>query len=273
MLLIVLTLFGCSEDEPKLLDDNDTEVVPGTATRPIVEAVDSAELRDTGTPVTDTTEVTDTAPPEETGDTGPPIIDTGIHVLEGRTFRFSPNVVSVVAGGLGITLYESNFLVQVLDVSPTLGTADLRVASFNPNTGGQAPCSPTADVTTDFSADPLLTFGPLDGATGLFGKVAPIEQATGAIQFNAAYDQITNANMTALWDINAFAVYYYGAGYGGAGLCSLFGASGGSCTTCPASGSTTCMPITATGAEARWESGMVLTVRTQADILADPTCP
>mgnify|MGYP000150030584 CR=1 FL=1 len=272
MLLIALALFGCSEDEPNLLDDTDADPVVGTATRPIVEAVDSAELRDTGAPTTDT-EVTDTSPGEATGDTGPPFIDTGVHVLEGRTFRFNPNVLSVVAGGVGITLFETNFLVQVLDVSPTLGTADLRVASFNPNTGGQAPCSPTADVSTDFSADPTLTFGPLDGATGLFGKVAPVEQATGAIQFNSGYDRITAANMTALWDIDAFATYYYGAGYGGAGLCGLLGAYGGGCTTCPASGSTTCLPITATGAEARWESGLVLTVRTQADIQADPSCP
>jgi len=265
----LLLLAACNGDDP-VLDTDDTDVVPGTATRPIVEPVDSA--RDTGTRQ-DTEPPTDTAPGEPTADTGPLPIDTGVHLLDGRAFQFNANAVSVDAGGVPITLYEPNMLVQVLDVNTITGTAELRVASYDPSTGGQALCAPTSDVSGDFSADPELTFGPVDGAGGLFGKYAPVEQASGMILFDASYESIVNAQMSALWEINAFASYYYGPGYG-SNLCTVLGYYGGAgCTTCPVSGSSTCMPVHATNAQGRWDPSLTLVERTEADVQADPSCP
>ncbi len=264
-----LLLLAACNSASLVPDADDPKIVPGTATRPIVDPVDSA--RDTGT-LQDTEPPTDTAPTEPSGDTGPLPIDTGVHVLEGRAFQFNPNAVTIVAGGVPITLYETNFLVEVLDVNPITGTADLRVASFDPNTGGQAFCAPTNDVEGDFSANPELTFGPIDGGGGLFGKYAPIEQASGFLVFDPSYETIDDAQMTALWDIDTFASYYYGPGYGSS-LCSLLGTYGGGCTTCPASGSSTCLAISATNAKARWDPGLSLVERTEADVQADPSCP
>ncbi len=268
-MLLALALIACNGDSDTTAPTTTDTVQIGTETRPPVEAVDSAALDTghTGT-ITDTDTDTTGTPTGDTGTTEP--IDTGIHVLEGRAFIFNPANATVAAGPVGLNIFASVYMIEVLDVNTITGTTTMRVAGTT-NAGSQAMCVPTADIEADFSADPLLTFGPVDGNLGLWGKRTPIEQASGSILFDSLYERIDNASLAALYDINNFADYYYGSGFGSY-LCSVFGYYGGGCTTCPASGSTECLGISGSGMVGRWEPALSLTERTQADIQADPSC-
>jgi hypothetical protein len=126
-------------------------------------------------------------------------------------------------------------------------------------------CAPTADLPLDLSVNPAFSIAPLALQAG--GVPVPLE--AGAITGHIAQGggSLTEVTLTGAFDIAALDPVVDGGS-----ACDTFASFGLTCGLCPVSGATTCIAAQIDQVPATRIAASPLVVRSEADVLGDPTC-
>jgi hypothetical protein len=244
---------------------------------PVVDTSDTSDTSDTAQPADtavpgDTSVPVDTASTGDTASTADTATPPGPTLTLGSTFLYDESTVTVTEpGGVGFLLlstWDTPFLIEAVSRSGTDLTLRMAVSD---GAGQQDLCTETVDLVTDFSADPVFSYGPADTTVSGQGMTVLVEDLTLMGTFSPTYDRILDTEVSGTVDTVPL-VPLINPGGGPATVCNTLAVFGVSCSACPSGASAYCLDYASEDSDADLV-GITLVERTSADIQADPNCP